>query len=254
MPSSDASGHFVWYDLVTPDPDPAIAFYKDVVGWGTQSWAGSDGPYTMWTVGDVPIGGVLPAADASAAAHWRAYVAVADVDEAVGRASGAGGSVLEGPHTIPGIGRSVVLSDPHGAALAAFEPEGAAPGHRGDPRVGDFSWHELATTDHRAAWDFYSAVFGWRQTDETDLGEMGVYRMFGAGDGNLGGMYDKGEGTPGGPAWLCYVRVYDLDAAVQRVGARGGRVVNGPLEVPGGDRIAQCSDPQRAAFALHQTP
>jgi predicted enzyme related to lactoylglutathione lyase len=31
----------------------------------------------------------------------------------------------------------------------------------------------------------------------------------------------------------------------------GGQVLNGPMEVPGGDIIAQCMDPQGAAFALH---
>jgi len=31
----------------------------------------------------------------------------------------------------------------------------------------------------------------------------------------------------------------------------GGQVMHGPMEVPGGDRVAQCMDPQRAAFALH---
>jgi hypothetical protein len=30
-----------------------------------------------------------------------------------------------------------------------------------------------------------------------------------------------------------------------------GQVAHGPMEVPGGDRIAQCFDPQGAMFALH---
>jgi predicted enzyme related to lactoylglutathione lyase len=33
----------------------------------------------------------------------------------------------------------------------------------------------------------------------------------------------------------------------------GGTVLNGPMEVPGGDMVAQCLDPQGAAFALHST-
>jgi predicted enzyme related to lactoylglutathione lyase len=43
---------------------------------------------------------------------------------------------------------------------------------------------------------------------------------------------------------------------VNRVAAlvkqHGGTVLNGPMEVPGGDWIAQCLDPQGAAFAIHQ--
>jgi len=30
-------------------------------------------------------------------------------------------------------------------------------------------------------------------------------------------------------------------------------VLNGPMEVPGGDMIAQCMDPQGAMFAVHHT-
>ncbi|MEJ2547342.1 MAG: VOC family protein, partial [Gemmatimonadota bacterium] len=52
-------------------------------------------------------------------------------------------------------------------------------------------------------------------------------------------------------AWIFYVRVDDIEAAVERVKAAGGQVLNGPMEVPGGDRVAQCQDPQGAVFALH---
>jgi hypothetical protein len=31
----------------------------------------------------------------------------------------------------------------------------------------------------------------------------------------------------------------------------GGQVLSGPIEVPGGDMIAHCLDPQSAAFAVH---
>jgi predicted enzyme related to lactoylglutathione lyase len=43
-----------------------------------------------------------------------------------------------------------------------------------------------------------------------------------------------------------------VQRAVAAVRAGGGHVLNGPMEVPGGDRIAQCLDPQGAAFAVHQ--
>ena len=53
------------------------------------------------------------------------------------------------------------------------------------------------------------------------------------------------------PSWMYYVHVDDLDAAVARAKSKGGKVLNGPMDVPGGDRIAQLSDPQGAMFALH---
>jgi len=82
---------------------------------------------------------------------------------------------------------------------------------------------------------------------------MGVYHMYGcAGTGvPLGGMFDKPADVP--PSWLLYVRVDDVKQAAEKVKELGGTVLNGPMEVPGGDMVAQCLDPQGAAFALHST-
>ncbi len=43
----------------------------------------------------------------------------------------------------------------------------------------------------------------------------------------------------------------DVNATVGTVRELGGQVVMGPHEVPGGDLIAQCLDPQGAFFAVH---
>ena len=52
------------------------------------------------------------------------------------------------------------------------------------------------------------------------------------------------------PFWLYYFNVGDIDAAAQRVKAGGGQILDGPIEVPGGSWIVQCTDPQGAIFAL----
>jgi len=52
------------------------------------------------------------------------------------------------------------------------------------------------------------------------------------------------------PLWLFYFVVGDIDAAVDKVKAGGGTVLNGPVEVPGGAWIIQATDPQGAMFAL----
>ena len=54
------------------------------------------------------------------------------------------------------------------------------------------------------------------------------------------------------PHWLAHIAVEDVEAAVAKVAAQGGKVLNGPMDVPGGDRVAQCMDAQGAAFAMHQ--
>ena len=122
--------------------------------------------------------------------------------------------------------------------------------HDNEPATGEFSWHELAAADGRAAWDFYHALFGWEQAGAMDMGPNNVYQMFGRGGGPLGGMYTKPPEMRE-PRWLCYVRVHDVDATAAAIAQRGGRITSGPMEVPGGDRIANCVDPQGAPFAIH---
>ena len=70
----------------------------------------------------------------------------------------------------------------------------------------------------------------------------------------MGGMMTIPKGQPIPPMWLL------LHGNTQsRHCARAGdkewcQVMNGPMDVPGGGRIAQLMDPQGAAFALHQAP
>ena len=46
-------------------------------------------------------------------------------------------------------------------------------------------------------------------------------------------------------------RVRTINAAAERVKANGGKILNGPMEVPGGDWVLNALDPQDAAFSLH---
>ena len=56
------------------------------------------------------------------------------------------------------------------------------------------------------------------------------------------------------PAWLFYITVSDLEAALARAQAKGAKLLNGPMEVPGGQRIVQMMDPQGGAFAMVTSP
>ena len=256
---SASKGRFVWYDLMTNDVAGATAFYTETVGWKTRAWEGGDKPYTMFCVGEQPIGGVavLPpeAAQMGAPPHWMAYVATDDVEGTAKEAEKLGGKILKAPWDLLTVGRVAVLADPQGAVFAAFKAAQEMPMHEGKPRAGDMSWHELNTTDYESAWKFYGKLFGWKHTGTHDMGpEMGGYFMFQRGDGpegSMGGMANAAERMKASPHWLYYIRVDDVDGAVGRIKAKGGKVLNGPMEVPGGDRVAQCMDPQGVAFAIH---
>jgi uncharacterized protein len=251
MAAEKPRGRFVWYDLMTTDPAKAIEFYTSVVGWGTVQWEGGS-PYTMWTNSSVPIGGVMQLPpEAGAPPHWLAYISSPDIDATCEQAEGLGGRMLVAPNDVPTVGRFAVMSDPQGAVFAIYTPASQVPGHEGPPQVGEFSWHELATTEQPAAFRFYEMLFGWNKTSAMDMGPLGVYQMYGRNGLELGGMFNRGPEMPGPPAWSHYVLVDDIDRAAEATTAGGGQIVNGPMEVPGGDRIFQGIDPQGAMFAIH---
>lgn len=245
-------GRFCWYELMTTDPEAAPDFYGEVAGWGTSPFEGGGAPYTMWMNGDVPIGGFMKlpdeAAQAGAPPHWMVHVSTPDVDATVSKATSLGAEVIH-REAIPAVGEFAILKDPQGAVFSAFQPAGDVPGHDGPAALGEFSWHELATDGWTAAWEFYSALFDWEKSDAMDMGEMGTYQIFARDGHQTGAMFDRPPQMPV-PGWLFYVLVPDVQAAVDKVEALGGQVLNGPMEVPGGS-IAQCMDPQGAAFAVH---
>ena len=244
---------FVWYDLMTTDTEQGKAFYAALFGWGTQAW---DGPmvYDMWTNQGTPMGGIMElpedARKGGAPAHWLAYIGVEDLEAAVASAKSLGGTVLVDLTEIPSAGAFAVLADPQGAAFAMYLSGADSPTPVGRPQVGDVSWHELATTDYEAAFAYYHTLFGWEKGEPMDVGDAGVYQPFHCA-GMGGGMFNKPDEMPGPPFWLYYVKVDDIDQSVAKVRELGGHVVNGPMDVPGGDKVAQCLDPQGAAFAMH---
>jgi predicted enzyme related to lactoylglutathione lyase len=93
-------------------------------------------------------------------------------------------------------------------------------------------------------------MFGWQKADSLDMGEMGTYQLFTAGgDAPIGGIMTKPPGVSR-PFWGYYFNVPAIDAAADRVKAGGGTIMMGPHQVPGGQWIVQCKDPQDAYFAL----
>jgi predicted enzyme related to lactoylglutathione lyase len=256
--ANTSSGHFVWHEHLTKDAKAAIGFYTEVVGWKTQPFgAGDDEGYTMWVGSQGPLGGVMTlpdeAARMGAPPHWLGHVQVADVAATVALARKLGGKVYKEPTDVPTVGRFAILADPQGAVISVFTPSGDMAKHD-TSKQGEVCWNELMTSDSPAAFTFYSQLFGWKVLEEMNMGPMGTYRIYGLGEERLGGMMDLPKGAPMPSAWMYYVDIVDLDAAIARATRRGAKVMNGPMDVPGGGRIAQLMDPQGAAFALHQSP
>lgn len=253
---SSSTGKFVWYEYMGDDVKAAADFYTHVVGWSAKDSGMPGMAYTILSAGDYGVGGMMttpPEAKAMGAPScWTGYVWVEDVDAAAAKLTAAGGAVTRPGTDIPGVGRFAVVTDPHGAFFMLFRDAGGNPPPPPAPDApGLVGWRELHAGDGAAAFAFYSQLFGWTKRAGMEMGAMGVYQLFGyAGtDADVGGMMTRMPQTPG-PFWLYYFNVPAIDAAAERVAARGGKIINGPMEVPGGQWIVHALDPEGAMFGL----
>ena len=243
------SGDFCWYELMTPNPESAQAFYSSVLGWKLKD-AGVPGMnYGLIHVGDTQIGGIMEV-QPGAEPGWRGYIAADDVDAQTERVRQMGGTVHRQPGDIPGVGRFSVVADPHGAVFFLFHGNTSAPPRMDPAAPGAVSWQELRAGSLEQAWKFYEDMFGWQKSQAFDMGPMGVYQTFSTNKVQpmTGGMMTNAEGSPA--MWVFTFTVADIKQAIERVRSAGGTVRMGPVQVPGGRWTAQCADPQGVSFGM----
>jgi len=245
-------GRFLWYELMTTDTEAAKAFYAKVMGWEPRH-AAPGMTYTLFFAGGELVCGLTDlredARRAGAPPKWIGYVGVDDVDAAADQVRRLGGAVLVPPTSVPDVSRVSVVADPQQAALVLckwLQPDEERPAD--SSAAGRVGWHELLAADWERAFPFYSALFGWQRA-AADSEAMNTYQQFSVGGQTIGSMYAKPASVPLS-FWLYYFNSNDVDAAAKRVTAGGGRVLEGPIGVPGGSRVARCLDPQGAMFAL----
>jgi predicted enzyme related to lactoylglutathione lyase len=114
-------------------------------------------------------------------------------------------------------------------------------------------WYELMTRDPAGAQRFYEAVVGWKFGEPPPPGSAMDYRMIGAADGLVGGVFTlTADMTAQGarPIWVMYVGVDDVDAGAAAITAAGGQQYVAPFDIPNVGRIAMLADPQGAPFYL----
>ena len=245
-------GRFVWYELITTDVAAARDFYADVIGWGAHDASTPALAYTVFTAGEALAGGLMElpaeARKMGATSRWMGYVAVASADATADQIKRLGGAVYV-PPTDSNIGRVAVVADPQTATFGLVEGLKfvSSQAAKRDEHE-QVTWHELRTDDWQKVFSFYGETFGWRKAG-AETGPAETYRMFSVGGQAIGGMVNKLPVEPV-PYWLNYFYVDDLDAAADRVKRAGGEIMEGPLEVPGGNWVARCRDAQGAAFAL----
>lgn len=253
---------FIWYELMTPDADAASAFYASVVDWTVGARvdpapAGRD--YRMIGRGDGGFaGGVLQLTPEMTreGAHpaWLAYLYVPDVDRATSAIVADGGRVIMPRLDLP-VGPVALVADPMGTPFYVMTPipppgKPAARSDVFDPvAAGHVRWNELASPDLVRAKAFYAKHFGFAVERTMSMGPLGDYCFIDHGGQCLGAIMGPRPGR-GAPLWLLYFGVRSIHDAAAAIERGGGRITNGPHEVPGGDWIVMATDPHGAAFGV----
>lgn len=107
---------------------------------------------------------------------------------------------------------------------------------------------EWTVTDLDRAAAFLEGLFGWRFQVFSRH-----YRLYTPAQGVCVGLMAAAEVRPGRSP-MVHVQVADLDAALARAGALGGRVLTGRTEIPDYGWYAQVLDPDGNIVGLFQAP
>lgn len=244
----------IWYEYHAADADRAQAFYERLFGWQiarSGDVAGMDYRIVSRADGE-GVAGLMPRPHPDAAAGWLFYVGVDDVDAAIATATAAGGTLLMPAVDMDGVGRMALLADPAGRPFyvmrGAMDQPSHAFGAPPDTAPGQMVWNELTTADQDADMAFFAPLLGWRHEGGMPMGAGGTYRFVHVGETCLGATMPV---TPGGtPGWLFYAEVDDVDAAVARVAAGGGAILQGPDPVPGDQFAVVAADPAGARIGF----
>lgn len=122
------AGHGNWHELMTSDPDAALAFYGKQFGWkpGDAMDMGAMGTYQLFRHGTADIGGMMklaPQMPGPGHPFWLPYFGTDGVAAAIGRVTAAGGQSLHGPQEVPGGAFIMTGRDPQGAMFALVGPQ-----------------------------------------------------------------------------------------------------------------------------------
>lgn len=120
------------------------------------------------------------------------------------------------------------------------------------PKLGEFCWTELATSNVQAAKDFYGKVFGWQFVDQS-MGDT-TYTMIKLNDQSFGGIWaipkDKEGQIPS--HWMSYILVEDVEKSLEKALKNGAAVMKPVTRAGDMGLFAIITDPTGASIALWQ--
>jgi len=122
-PKAPTPGTIGWHELYTTDVDAAFDFYSTHFGWTKTSDMdmGPMGVYRMFDQGEnnpMGSGGMMNKPAEVPNPYWNFYFNVDSIKAAIERVNAGGGTVIAGPHQVPGGSWIIQGQDPQGAIFS----------------------------------------------------------------------------------------------------------------------------------------
>ncbi|MDM7990793.1 VOC family protein [Arthrobacter sp. zg-Y877] len=251
-----------WVETLQPDPDAAVAFFSDLLGW-TFDEGGPNG-YRVARLDGRRVAGIRQAPAMLDRGAWVTYVLVADLDRTVAAVREAGGEVLFAPLEDGHSDRTALFTDPSGAAFGARQGSSPTVAERVDaPNAWQMS--ALHTSGLSNAGIFYNKIFGWRLEPQPHS-EVSLWRLKGstrrAADSTLPddvvavavavAANAAPVPVPAAPAyWAVNIQASNADDLAARAVELGGTVLMPPADAPD-FRNALLADPSGGVLAISQ--
>ena len=243
-----APGTPCWVDLMAPDQQAALDFYRDLFGWQGEIGSPETGGYSICTKNGRPVAGIGPVPTPDTPTVWTTYLASDDAAATLAAVGAAGGTALTEVMDVMTAGRMFLAADPAGALFGVWAPQDfIGAGLVNEP--GTLVWNECNSRGAEAASAFYGSVFGVT-FDEAE--GMGGYQEMKVGGRVVGGLQQMKPPyfTADTPSyWGIYFAVDDTDSTVDAAVKRGADVLVPPTDSPVG-RLATVRDPWGAAFSV----
>ena len=246
------------FEVMAQDRKKAIAFFSELFGWKVDT----DNPIGYGVIahsdnyskGGIGIGGGIFGDMPPGQDGVTFYVVVDDVESTLQQVEKLGGQRLMGPDSTEGGPTFGHLLDPEGHWIGLFQKGSGGPAAQipadAEPKGSPVVHFEVIGKDFATLEAFYGTLFGWKIDANNPVGYGVIARDdnltadgIGIGGGIMALPPEMAADSHGHVTW--YVEVPDVEAALVKAEALGGRRLNGPDTVPGGGpTLGQLADPE----------
>jgi predicted enzyme related to lactoylglutathione lyase len=244
-----------WTDLMVPDQQAALDFYRDLFGWQGEIGPEEYGGYSVCTQRGKSVAGIMKTMSMGDQPPpppvWTSYFSSDDADAAKAAIAANGGTEIVPVADVSTLGRMLIAADPQGAVFGIWQPR-EFKGAEVVNEHGALSWNQLYVPDPKAAGPFYRAVLGVQAAPMPDMPEFTGFKVKDRFVAGVQGMDQLPPKTP--PHWLVNFNVDDADSTVAAAVHAGATLLAPAFDLEHVGRLAVIQDPQGAVFSVVSRP